>query len=138
MRRSRFFKNNSSKKNTNNFSTQNKNYSLLLPPPAMLESYEELSPGITDQLIEIAKKEQSHRQKWENSYLKSMKLCILFGQLLAFIFSISTLYYVVRLAREGNAAVASMMCICWFAFFILANNSFKKRKAHLMHKKYRN
>lgn len=128
MKKSKFNKYNDGKRTRDNFQERNKTHSLLLPPPAMLESYEELSPGITEKLIDIVKKEQGHRQKWEDSYLKIMARNIFFGQLIAFIFSCLVLYFTIDLAKGNNTTVASTIFICWAVLFIIINISFRRKK----------
>ena len=44
--------------------------SSILPSPAMLESYEEIAPGIVDKLVNLVEKEQKHRHALEEKSIK--------------------------------------------------------------------
>lgn len=92
-----------------------RNYGIL-PPPGILESYEEISPGAVSSILEMAHLEQEHRHKWENNYLKAMAYTVRVGILLEFTLAIIILFVCIMLAGDGKTYLASLVAICGFGF----------------------
>ncbi|MDJ1407761.1 MAG: DUF2335 domain-containing protein [Candidatus Midichloria sp.] len=57
-------------KNTRDGFMRQSKISSILPSPAMLESYEEIAPGIVDKLVNLVEKEQKHRHALEEKAVK--------------------------------------------------------------------
>lgn len=108
-------------RNKNNGKT-NSLYSPILPPLSLLESYEELSPGITAKLADLAKVEQQHRHKIESHYAKLLRISFKTGQFLGFIVALITLYYTYQIgiaSEVPDPSLASTVCISGFSFLLL-------------------
>ena len=73
-------------RNTNNYNK--------FPSPAMLESYEEICPGFTKELMELTKIEQEQKGQNHKNWMKSMNTTLRFGQFLSFIFSVIIFQFV--------------------------------------------
>jgi uncharacterized membrane protein len=132
-------KENQRNKNNNN-SRINSLYSPILPPLSLLESYEELSPGITGKLADLARLEQQHRHKIENHYAKILRISFRTGQFLGFIVALVTLYYTYQIgiaSETRDPYLASVVCISGFSFlmlpiifsFLISRNQQKAREA---------
>ncbi|WPX96287.1 DUF2335 domain-containing protein [Candidatus Bandiella euplotis] len=96
-----------------------------LPSPAMLESYEEISPGFTERLLELTKQKQEQQKNWEDNYLKSMNMTMRIGQILAFLFSIVVLIISTRFFYEQQFGSGAVLFITWFVFFFLMNRKYR-------------
>jgi uncharacterized membrane protein len=101
--------------------------SFTLPTPAMLESYEEISPGFTKELLELVKKEQENKRANENNYLKSLNTTVRFGQILAFVFSALVLLISFSLFSGDNHKGATTIFVTWFVFLFLINKKVKNK-----------
>ena len=116
-----------------------KNFSIL-PHPATLESYESISPGITEKLSQIIVKEQDFRHKKELLHIKGVHNIYRLGQLLSTILSITLIYVTLLILTEhNNELLAGTVCISGFTFLTIINvfsfkniTSFKEN-----HKKHR-
>lgn len=93
----------------------------LLPPPAILEAYEEMSPGSTERIIDMAENEQAHRHNWEDraltAYIWSNRLGMLFGSIVAIAIVSGTLY----LASMGDRKAALNLCAFGFASLTISS-----------------
>jgi len=107
----------------------------LLPPPAILEAYEQMSPGATDRLIEMAENEQNHRHAWEDkalsSYVLSNRLGMIFGSFVAIMIISSSIY----LAQNGDNKTA--IAIAAFGFASLTVSSLVTLKVRKFERKPR-
>ena len=114
--------------NEKNYKTDNHQKKLftLFPSPSILESYEEIFPGFTKELIDLVKKEQEERKNWTNHYFKLVNSSIKFGQFLAFLFSIIVLIASLYLFKNKSGGIASILFITWFTFLFLINAKVKK------------
>ena len=111
----------------------------ILPHPTTLESYEELSPGITEKLSFLIVKEQEHRHKFEMRKLNNITSVYRFGQLLSamlVVFIIYTTFLIFDIYESEYLAIT--VCVSGFAFLtvinILATQSFKKDKENFKHR----
>ena len=88
------------------FMKQSKALSSILPSPAILESYEEIHPGMVAKLIKIVEKEQSHRHLLERIKLRYNILASHLAKTIKVSFlgllSIFTLYSVLSLQNIGS------------------------------------
>ena len=122
------------KKNTNysqkkhNVTNYQNKTTASLPSPAMLESYEEVFPGFTKELMEFIKKEQEQTKEWKNNYLKSVNKIVKFGQFLAFLFSVMVLIVSVYLFKNNSSNLALTLFIAWLIFLVLINLRVGKSK----------
>lgn len=127
--------------NRENYSDQPR--SPALPSPALLESYDEISPGLADKFADIIKGEQKHRHDWENKYLKAMSNTAKIGQLFGLVLAIIIIYATILLAsEENNTYIAAVTCLSGFAFLSCAVLASVKTKQHMRrpqhNKPYRN
>ncbi len=93
----------------------------ILPSPAILESYEEISPGIVEKLVDLVKQEQKHRQNLEIKYLKYIRNTTRFGQLLSCILAITIIYYSILAVSQDKSWLAITICICGFSCLTISN-----------------
>ena len=102
------------------------NKPILLPSPSMLESYEEIYPGFTKELINLVKIEQKQKYEYHKAMQKSINISQRFGQLLTFVLCIIVLYISVNLLKIGQLKSAYITLITWFTFLIILNINLKK------------
>lgn len=107
-----------------------KNFSIL-PHPATLESYELISPGITEKLGTMIIKEQQFRHKIETLHMKGIRSIYRLGQLISIVLCTLLLTVTVFIYTEYNDPYfASIICISGFSFLTLINlYSFKRLSA---------
>lgn len=110
----------------------------ILPHPTTLESYEEVSPGITEKLGVMIVKEQEHRHKLEMRKIKNITSIYRFGQLLSTILAILVIYSTVLMYDEyGSEMLAAVVCFCGFSFLTIINvfsiKNFKKQQEQPKH-----
>lgn len=106
--------------------TTNHQNKTLFPSPSMLESYEEVFPGFTKELMELVKKEQEQRTGWTHNYFKLVNSSIKFGQFLAFLFSVIILIVSLYLFKNNSYITGLTLFITWFIFLFLMNSKIKK------------
>jgi uncharacterized membrane protein len=114
----------------------------ILPHPTTLESYEEVSPGITEKLGSMIIKEQEHRQKLEIRKIKNITSIYRFGQLLSAILAVLVIYATVLVYDEYDSEIlAAVICICGFSFLTIINvlsiKNLKKQREQPKHFKKR-
>ncbi len=78
----------------------------MLPSSKVLESYETISPGSVNKLMEMAKKEQEHRHSWQDRYLKFHNLSYRFGQFFGIIYNFALLFLVIHLIKIEEKSLA--------------------------------
>ena len=103
----------------------------ILPAPGILESYEEISPGSVSKILELVKKEQSHRQFMEALNIRLNSLALMVGQLIAGFFALSILYYTAHFLMAGSIISAVVIAFFGFSFLLLVirrsrNRDFKR------------
>ncbi|CAK6544657.1 MAG: hypothetical protein IRF16MM_00795 [Candidatus Midichloria mitochondrii] len=119
-------------KNTRDGFMKQSKISSILPSPAMLESYEEIAPGIVDKLVDLVEKEQKHRHSLEE---KALKCEIMFEKCsLVAVKGVSSLIAVLVLLISFLAAklslfVGMIFCLsCYtFLFFIEKNKKLNSK-----------
>ena len=104
-----------------------KNFSIL-PHPTTLESYETISPGITEKLGQIIVKEQEFRHKKELLHMRGIQNVYRLGQLLSVMLCVALIYVTILMVSEyHNQYLAGIICITGFAFLTITNvYSFKQ------------
>lgn len=107
----------------------------ILPHPTTLESYEEISPGITAKLGNMIQKEQEHRHKIELSKVKSIHNVYRFGQLLSAMLAVIIIYATILMLEEyQDLYLAMTICVSGFTFLTIINIfSFKNKQTHKQH-----
>jgi uncharacterized membrane protein len=110
----------------------------ILPHPTTLESYEEVSPGITEKLGVMIVKEQEHRHKIEMRKIKNITSIYRFGQLLSSILAVLMIYATILIYDEyGSEMLAAVVCFCGFSFLTIINvvsmKNFKVQKEQPKH-----
>ncbi|MDJ1258081.1 MAG: DUF2335 domain-containing protein [Candidatus Midichloria sp.] len=121
-------------KNTRDGFMKQSKISSILPSPAMLESYEEIAPGIVDKLVNLVEKEQKHRHALEE---KAVKYEIMFEKYsLVAVKGVSSLIAVLVLLISFLTAKLSLFigmifCLsCYtFLFFIEKNKINSKNRS---------
>ena len=110
----------------NNFQSSNTNTrkETLLPPPELLERYEEVSKGLSKDLIDLVKAEQEHRHKLQDKYLMHFRL----GQLFGAMFLLYSIYKITELAKAGNTVVAYTLSGIFGFLIVLILMQYKKDK----------
>ncbi len=94
----------------------------ILPHPTTLESYEEVSPGITEKLGSMIIKEQEHRHKLEMRRIRNITSVYRFGQLLSAILAVLVIYATTLMYDEhGSEILAAVVCFCGFSFLTIIN-----------------
>lgn len=109
----------------------------ILPHPATLESYEEISPGIANKIGGMITKEQEHRHRVEIIKVRSMNNTYRFGQLLSAMLAVTIIYATfLMLEQYQNEYLAGILCVSGFAFLTIINVlSFKRKQQHHFKKK---
>lgn len=105
-----------------------------LPPLALFESYEEVSPGITQKITDLAKVEQKHRHAMELQSLQVTAWTERIGQVLAFLLSLIILALTYTFAiTYSDSLLAGVVCVSWFSFLIIGSiiGHSKNRKVKL-------
>ena len=113
-------------KHKRNKVTNNPNKVLSFPSPAILESYEEIYPGFTKELLELTKIEQEQKKDYHKNLIKTMSLTIRISQTLSFLFSIVILYLSVNFFKSGTITAGAILFITWFVFLLILNIKYKK------------
>ncbi|GMO56513.1 MAG: hypothetical protein Ta2D_01550 [Rickettsiales bacterium] len=103
--------------NNNNF----KRNEPLLPPPEVLKRYNEIYGGLTEELIELVKKEQAQRHKIQNSYLWHFRI----GQIFSIVFFIYICKYICHLIDMEQYAIVYVMIALLFAILIISIHKYK-------------
>jgi uncharacterized membrane protein len=94
----------------------------ILPPPSILESYEEAAPGIVEKFGYILKLEQQHRHKLERKFYRSMARSMLIGQFLSAALAGGLIYAAIALVdRYQSPNVAAFVSVFGFLFLIVIN-----------------
>lgn len=96
----------------------------LLPPPELLERYENISKGLSKELVELVKKEQEHRHNLQNKYLTHFR----YGQIFGSIFLIYILYMIFDLAQSGYVKLSYSLSVIFGILIILILMQYKKDK----------
>jgi uncharacterized membrane protein len=91
----------------------------ILPPPGILEAYEDLEEGSVSRLFKQAREEQEHRHAWEDKYLREHVASYRFGQFLGFLVAVGTLAGSVILAREGLSNESMAVAGSGFGFLTI-------------------
>ncbi len=111
---------NTKRNKVTNSNRNNNNYNKF-PSPAMLESYEEICPGFTKELMELTKVEQEQKSQNHKAWIKSMNTTLRFGQFLSFVFSIIILYVSINLFNDNLVETGAIIFITWFVFLLIIN-----------------
>lgn len=91
----------------------------ILPPPGVLEAYDDLVEGSAEQLFDMAEKEQQHRHDWEKNYLSSHVRSYRVGQFLGFLTSLTVVAGTVILAQQGDKEIATVLAAAGFGFLAI-------------------
>lgn len=108
-------------KTTDGYMSQSRSLSAVLPSPTTLESYEEIKPGMVDELMELIKKEQHHRHLLEKKAINSQAYTTRIGQILAFALAIIIIYSAVSFAAERLYLLSAIVAIFGFSFLVAIN-----------------
>lgn len=113
-------------------------YQQILPPPSILESYEEIAPGITNSLYSLVSKEQAHRHRIEQITLSKEVRTRRLVHTLNIVLAVAIMFFAtITLKRFHSPVVASVLCVSGFTFLLYSsyflsrnhdNKSKKQRK----------
>jgi len=92
----------------------------IFPSPAILESYEEISPGMVEKLVEMVRNEQKQRHTMEEKCMRSVMQATRFGQLLTALVAIAVIYATILVAGTYGIAFSAIICITGFSFLTLS------------------
>ena len=76
-----------------------------LPPPGMLQAYDEVVPGLAERIVSIREQERDHRFQWENRALASISA----GQWIAGGLVVFCVAMAAVLALQGHDWVAGVL-----------------------------
>ena len=108
----------------------------ILPAPGILESYEEISAGSVDKIIEMVKVEQRHRHNLDKMQLQKYAITIWSGQILgAALLAVVILYACMLSISAENYFNAFMVAIGGFGF--LAFCAWSSTRSKLTFNKYK-
>lgn len=97
-------------------------YVSILPHPTTIESYEEISPGITAKLGTMLVKETEFRHRMEALRMRGIQSVYKLGQLLSSIIAIAVIFCSLIISRDYNDTyLASVMCVSGFSFLAIIN-----------------
>jgi len=93
-----------------------------LPSPAILESYEEISPGFSKKLLELIEKEQSNNRELQKELIQNNKLTVRVAHISALTFSLFLLllsFFILLFTKSyvGPAIVVGS----WLVFLYIMN-----------------
>ncbi|KPA09183.1 conserved hypothetical protein, membrane [Candidatus Magnetomorum sp. HK-1] len=80
-----------------------------IPPPAILQEYNNINPGCADRIIKYAEDEAEHRRKVEILTLKTETLEIRLGQIFGFLIGITTILSGTYAAINGSQIAGSLI-----------------------------
>lgn len=121
--------------------TYRKHLANILPPLELVEQYEEIYPGIVNQLIAMTKKEQMHRHEMHVAQVKNQSLIKVIGQIFAIITIVSICCTIFALIVAENYPMAitiiglSISAVLLIAFLARQNIIQSTTKMHHKHKK---
>ncbi|HSQ97406.1 MAG TPA: DUF2335 domain-containing protein [Rickettsiales bacterium] len=98
----------------------------LLPPPELLERYENISKGLCKDLVELIKKEQTHRHKLQDKYLMNFRIGQIFGA--AFLIYIITMIF--ELAKNGFLTTSYIMAGLFGVLILLVLSQYKRDRSN--------
>lgn len=121
------YKNKSYKRDHN---YKNKNSQYILPPVALLEQYEAVSPGSSEKIIDMVDIEQDHRHRWENRALRAYIWSYRLGQFFGFVSLIVILYtglYAVQILHNTDFAF-TVIILGFILHFTVTLLSIKRKR----------
>jgi uncharacterized membrane protein len=93
---------------------QAQHYEGPIPPPEMLEKYNQIVSGAADRILKMAEEQASHRQYLEKQVIKSDIRNSVFGIISALIISLATLFIAfsaIKLNQQFAGAIISTLGI---------------------------
>lgn len=103
------------------FMRYSKDHYNILPPPSVLESYEEIAPGFVAKLSQMIEAEQKHRHALEARELRTAVSITRFGQLLSVLLGMGIIYATIIATETYGISLGAIICICGFMFLIISN-----------------
>jgi uncharacterized membrane protein len=91
-----------------------------LPPPAVLQGYENIKAGYADRIIGWAEEQGKHRRKWESREQWMGYGLDFLGMLLSFGFGAAALWFGVSLIREGHSTAGYVALVGALVPFVVA------------------
>jgi len=80
-----------------------------IPPPIMMQAFEQILPGSADRILSMAEKQQKHRISMESSDMTAKNILSIAGLIMGFVGLIAMIYAGYRLAIDGYPALASII-----------------------------
>ena len=101
---------------------------MLLPPAELLERYDNISKGLSKELVSLILKEQEHRHKIQNQYLMHFRL----GQIFGASFLIYIIYKIFELIKNNQNNVAYTLIGVFGFLIVLILYQYRKDKLHII------
>ncbi|MFN7095921.1 MAG: DUF2335 domain-containing protein [Burkholderiales bacterium] len=92
----------------------------LLPPPSVLQAYEDVAQGSVAKLMAMVEREQKHRHEWEIAQLQCYMRSYRIGQYIGLIAVISIVGGCSYLASLGDMKAATTLAIAGFTTLMFA------------------
>jgi uncharacterized membrane protein len=97
-------------------------YISILPHPTTLESYEEISPGITTKLGTMLVKEMEFRHRMEALRMRGVQSIYRLGQFLSTLTAMVIIFCSLMIFKDYNDKYfASVICVSGFTFLTIIN-----------------
>ena len=103
----------------------------LLPPPELLERYEQISKGLSKNLVDLVKKEQDHRHKLQNKYLLHFRI----GQFFGIIILSYIVYSIFDLFKNEKTIPAYILTTVFVALILFILGQYRKDRLKAVAKK---
>ena len=95
----------------------------ILPAPGILESYEEISEGSVEKILDFVKSEQNHRHRLENKKVNGALTNEKIKMIMIFALAIIITYSSIAFVMSENILISVLMLIAGFGFLSIYVNS---------------
>lgn len=121
-----------SEQNTQTLALRAESFSGPLPPPAILERYDQLVPGAAERILAMAERQAAHRQSLEQTVVTGNALAQRRGQVFGFVLAIAALAVGGLLVWqdkkvEGLATIITDICAL-VALFVLSRREQERER----------
>lgn len=111
-----------------NFMAKKRSHTIL-PPPSILQAYEEIAEGSAKVIVDMATIEQEHRHEWEKECLRVYTRSHRLGQLSGLLIAVAIIYASIYLSDQGDYNTATAIAASGFLSLIVSSIiAFKTRK----------
>ncbi|MDR2527152.1 MAG: DUF2335 domain-containing protein [Rickettsiales bacterium] len=120
----------SNNNNNNNYNSNNQKEPLL-PPPELLRRYDEVYKGLSNELLDLVKKEQKHRHKIQERYLMQFRI----GQIAGIVFLSYIFYAIFDFLKMGHTGIAYSLLLLLSLILLMSIYQYKSNKVRVLPKK---